>query len=363
MPSQWNCPACNHSNAIATDGSRTSPQCGACEFTLRPVVESVLPLDAAPEADSADATAPKKSTTSKPKTFGATTLSAADTGAPLGAPGFDWVCRSKDCGTANDGTRSTCSECSEAIVPSNWNCGTCGATNFKLRSQCFDCRGEIQAAWLCLGCKKKTSIYEMHCRGCNEERPAARGARIGGGRGGGGGGNKPADWICGTCHKMNFGNRTTCRSCDTPRMMVSSADGDGVGNMAAMRPVGDNNWACRSCQSTNFRTRKDCWQCGGKRGAHAAPGSGIDEDANVLPAFSEDDEGFKHLSEQERAKQDGKKIFVARGDQTDEMAWICAKCLHQNFKHSKDCFKCYAPKAAAPMSRVVVVKKTKSFKL
>ena len=26
--------------------------------------------------------------------------------------------------------------------------------------------------------------------------------------------------------------------------------------------------------------------------------------------------------------------------------WVCAKCLHKNFRTQKDCFRCFAPKQA-----------------
>jgi ribosomal protein L40E len=317
------------------------------------------------------------------------------------------MCRNDGCAHVNDGSTATCVKCNSLIQPANWMCDGCGSVNYMLRNQCFSCHAGIQPTWLCMGCRTRSSVYSMDCRKCGEQRqpcaaahatphpparpPAARGG-LGGGTartvvanwcgGGGGAGGQPSaaanatanrragarragDWMCSVCHKLNHGNRTECFACEAPRR--TEAELNGVAGHSAV--LGDSNWVCRSCAASNFRTRTSCWQCAAQapRGG-LAPSSGIDQaEAQNRPDIAQ--EGFQPT---EQPGSDGsekkppaaeKKVWLSREDQMEDNDWVCARCMHKNFRNQKDCFRCFAPKTVAPVSRVVVKPKVKNFKL
>jgi hypothetical protein len=125
--------------------------------------------------------------------------------------------------------------------------------------------------------------------------------------------------------------------------------------------VGDSNWSCRSCGSVNFRTRDCCWQCSAHapRGAHAV-NAGIDDVVGTRPNIVQ--EGFQEPT-QPKSPESERRVWLAREDKMEEADWVCARCMHKNFRSQKDCFRCFAPKSVAPVSRVVVKPKNKNFKL
>lgn len=317
----------------------------------------------------------------------------------LGAPGFPWLCRNKDCGAENPGTVSTCRECGWKIWPSDWMCSSCGVSNFKMRSECFNCNSPIQPYWHCVGCKKNSSIYEKRCRSCAVKRPVPTGNGVNLGGGGGGGaassaakraGSGQGDWVCAVCHKFNYARRTNCFSCETPR----GGSAEGMPTVSEITPVGDSNWRCHICSALNFRSRTGCWQCQTTRSNDfASEGIQIQQDFDTAPLI--DREGFqtmnaegaggggssiKDQSEAAKVERRRKAIEHAAGwsgsgqfdhrrnqggmfhppgtanlaDAADDgQDWVCAKCMRRNFGGTTECGRCMAPKTVAPGSRAL----------
>lgn len=277
----------------------------------------------------------------------------------LGPPGFDWMCRNVTCGTVNDGATDTCRTCLTKVSPSNWICEMCTGINYKLRAQCFVCKTAIPLSWQCSSCHKKTSVYDIVCRNCNAERPKmkptlgkdglplvgstkVRVSKI-----------ARTDWICLQCHKANHSRREACVKCEAPR--PSLAPDPNNGHTYAV-PIGDNNWTCKGCQATNFRTRNDCWQCG-QVNPEGAASSGID-DSTTAPSI--DEEGFQPEkarleTDEERNQKWVSEWSTGKGQSKigDDAEWICATCMHRNFKENKDCHKCFTPKMVAEVSPLI----------
>lgn len=325
----------------------------------------------------------------------------------LGAPGFPWLCRNKECGAENPGNIAVCRECDWKVWPSDWMCSTCGVSNFKMRDACFNCQSPIQPYWHCVGCKKNTSIYEKRCRSCAVKRPVPTGAgvNVGGGASasaasssaGKRAGSGQGDWVCAVCHKFNYARRTNCFSCETARGTTA----DGVPTVSEITPVGDSNWRCHICSALNFRSRSGCWQCQTARAQDfASEGIQIQENADTAPLIER--EGFqtkddsdsstrsiKDQSEAAKLERRRKAIEHAAGwsgsgqfnhqrhhmnsasssggmfhppssthlgDQTmmdDGGDWVCAKCMRRNFGGTTECGRCMAPKTVAPGSKAL----------
>jgi ribosomal protein L40E len=274
------------------------------------------------------------------------------------------MCRNDSCAHVNDGSTATCVKCNSLIQPANWMCDGCGSVNYMLRNQCFSCHAGIQPTWLCMGCRTRSSVYSMDCRKCGEQRQPSAAANATANRRAGA--RRAGDWMCSVCHKLNHGNRTECFACEAPRR--TEAELNGVAGHSAV--LGDSNWVCRSCAASNFRTRTSCWQCAAQapRGG-LAPSSGIDQaEAQNRPDIAQ--EGFQPTEQppgsdgsEKKPPAAEKKVWLSREDQMEDNDWVCARCMHKNFRNQKDCFRCFAPKTVAPVSRVVVKPKVKNFKL
>eukprot|EP00758_Cryptobia_borreli_P001098 Tbor_TRINITY_DN1936_c0_g1::TRINITY_DN1936_c0_g1_i1::g.3523::m.3523 len=285
---------------------------------------------------------------------------------PQGAPGFEWMCREKACGSTNKGDTDICKACSTKIVPADWECDTCGAKNHWCRGMCFNCHTSIAPSWLCLRCRTRTSIYDVGCRNCSSPRPpvepidpltlrtdqkgkAGKG-RIAGGR------TKGIDWMCQGCRSQNFSWRDRCFSCDLVRD-ATTEEGAGSGGAggeplmdsdgAPMVAVNDNNWLCDSCHASNFRTRTECWQCGRSANGQGAIASSEDE----VPTFAK--EGFQAGKEDSPASS---SILNAWGSK-DKDEWTCGKCFSKNFKNRSECHRCGVAKTVAVVTKRVIMKK------
>lgn len=286
--------------------------------------------------------------------------------APLGPPGFDWMCREATCGTINAGDEESCSKCGTHINPTEWECCHCGALNHMSRSRCFSCHIIIPVSWVCSSCRTATSIYDHSCRNCGEARPATepkdpRSVRppmtthTGSFRGAGGRRHMVhrQDWNCAECHGVNFASRTSCYQCGAPRgssdSMASSsaADANACADQATQDfAVSHNNWFCRHCQVSNFRTRTSCWQCGRTSSGSGATSWSADEFA---PEFEK--EGFQ--PEADGGISEGQvSVWSKKSDD-----WTCGKCFSKNFKNRQECHKCGAAKTVAVAPRRAFVRK------
>ena len=387
-PPAWTCPSCDGANPIDPIKVAASPQCGHCAYTLRPGGADNDEAQAASLAASSSRPLPAKSipapqpqrppTRPTPSTSQAPTIELGgnrggtaqqqvgqQSGAQidvskLGPPGFAWMCRAQTCNHVNEGNTAFCTECQGPIQPASWGC-ECGAVNYMLRNVCFSCNVPIRPTWLCMGCRSQTSVYEGQCRSCGEERKmvAGRGSGRGSRRAAGSG---AGDWICSACRKMNHANRTECFGCELPKQTSDEM----TGNAGQIQMVGDSNWTCRSCSAVNFRTRKSCWQCNAVVGrGGGAINAGIDDlDEASKPQIAK--EGFQDPSTEDgpgHSEPKQRKVWLANDEKMEDSDWVCARCMHKNFRTSKDCFKCFAPKVVAPMSRVVVKPKSKNFKI
>lgn len=268
---------------------------------------------------------------------------------PSGPPGFDWMCRDTSCGHINPGDEEVCMKCKEHVSPAEWECPFCAAQNHLSRTKCFSCHSSIPISWSCSECRVATSIYDKKCRSCGVERPPAEPklphevAR----------GNvygltqqrnqKKGDWLCAGCNAMNFGWRSECYQCASPRSEASVGTTEG-GDWNSPGNVSHNNWYCVQCQASNFRTRNDCWQCG----AINQNAGGWSATENT-PKF--DREGFQDgdAKPAEGTMNSWKKV--------DD--WACAKCFAKNFKNRTECYKCGAPRMTIAPRRAAIRKPVK----
>lgn len=278
---------------------------------------------------------------------------------PSGPPGFDWMCRERNCGAVNGGDDDTCSSCNTPISPDEWECPGCAALNHCSRGSCFNCKGPIPVSWVCMQCRAMTSVYDSACRNCSAARPKVEPRTVRDAaafRDGTRGLPKPrkADWSCPSCHMLNFASRTECFKCQAAKPGAHAAavsDGwDALASTAPAAPVGDANWQCRSCGASNFRTRTDCWQCHAKAASHQVGGW---QDTSSEPKFEK--EGF----------QGGEDVPLAPGQVkgwgskvigSDD--WTCSKCFSKNFRAKTECFKCGAAKSVLTAPRKAFAKKS-----
>lgn len=267
---------------------------------------------------------------------------------PPGPPGFDWMCRQLSCGHINPGDEENCMKCGEHITPAEWECPFCAALNHMARVKCFSCQTPIPISWSCSECRTATSIYDKQCRSCSVERPPAEpklphevgrdniygltNQRN----------PKKGDWLCGACNAMNFGWRTECYQCASPR--ADAAIGSGAGSDWSQAAASHNNWFCPQCQASNFRTRNTCWQCGT---ANADAGGWSAGEAT--PKFER--EGFQD--------GDAKPAEGAMNAWKKADDWACAKCFAKNFKNRTECYKCGAPRMTIAPRRTPIRKPVK----
>lgn len=266
---------------------------------------------------------------------------------PPGPPGFDWMCRQPDCGHINPGDEEVCMKCQEHIQPTEWECPFCAAINHLSRSKCFNCMQSIPISWKCFECKMSTSIYDKQCRSCSLQRPPAepklpREAVHTGGvtqqRN-----SKRGDWLCSACNGLNFGFRTECFQCSSPRTEASQSVSGG--DAWSQSSGGHNNWFCPQCQATNFRTRGECWQCGTPN-----------QEASFGEWSSDSTPKFEHEGFQDG---DAKPAEGAMNSWRKNDDWACAKCFAKNFKSRNECFKCGAPRMAAVVRKSPIRKPVK----
>ncbi|XP_059619224.1 ATP-dependent RNA helicase vasa [Phlebotomus argentipes] len=138
-----------------------------------------------------------------------------------------------------------------ASRPGDWNCSGCGKNNFASRNECFSCHQEKDESGE--GARRGGGFG-----GTNEERPRA--------------GQRPGDWNCSGCGKSNFASRNECFSCHQEKdesCVVSSGEGGrrrggfgcnegGEKPRAGQRP---GDWTCPSCSKLNFASRTACFDC------------------------------------------------------------------------------------------------------
>eukprot|EP00796_Vickermania_ingenoplastis_P005049 gene5049-3636_t len=267
---------------------------------------------------------------------------------PPGPPGFDWMCRQTSCGHINPGDEEACMKCGEHITPVEWECPFCAALNHMARIKCFSCQSPIPISWTCHECKTATSIYDKQCRSCSTERlPAEPKLPHEVARGNVYGltpqrNQKKGDWLCAACNAMNFGWRTECYQCASPRTeaAVGVSGDDGWSQSSASH----NNWYCSQCQASNFRTRGECWQCGTPN--NEAGGWSSTENT---PKFER--EGFQ---DGDAKPAEGTMNSWKKADD-----WACAKCFAKNFKNRTECYKCGAPRMTIAPRRAAIRKPVK----
>lgn len=267
-------------------------------------------------------------------------------------PGFDWMCRERQCGAMNKGDANVCVQCNHQIIPSEWECGTCAARNHWSRGLCFSCSTPITPSWLCNRCRTRTSIYDSECRSCNSQRPPVepvdprdvKSGKLAKGKGK----KTTTDWVCEGCKAQNFSWRDRCFSCDMAKepgaqggMWTDGSGSDG----SSVAAVNDNNWLCDSCHASNFRTRTECWQCG--KGAVSAA---IASDTESVPTFEK--EGFQ------KGLPDAPAVGASKtwGPKNPE-DWVCGKCFAKNFKSKTECHKCGTVKTVAAVTKKITIRK------
>ena len=80
---------------------------------------------------------------------------------------------------------------------------------------------------------------------------------------------KPGDWMCASCGKSNFAVRTECFGCHKPRAVVESPAAPLSQRPAVVVPATSTlragDWPCPTCCFGNFGTRTHCLQCGTPR--------------------------------------------------------------------------------------------------
>ncbi|KAI4380950.1 hypothetical protein MLD38_007077 [Melastoma candidum] len=159
--------------------------------------------------------------------------------------------------------------------------------------------------------------------------------------------NRPGDWTCRSCHRMNFQRRESCQRCGGPRTMERVGGGGGgdflnfVGRPPAIVAppspfrmtvpgVRPGDWYCAigNCGTHNFANRTTCFRCGALR-----------EEVNT--------EGGAFESEVHQWMGTGMGGGVSNnrpgwraGD------WICTRlgCNEHNFANRTECFRCNAPR-------------------
>lgn len=106
--------------------------------------------------------------------------------------------------------------------------------------------------------------------------------------------NRPGDWTCRSCHRMNFQRRDLCQRCGEPRPLERGSDylGSFGGRPASTPPshfgltgpdVRPGDWYCAigNCGTHNFANRTTCFRCGAFR-EDANEGGMIDSEVQRL---------------------------------------------------------------------------------
>ncbi|AYV83638.1 MAG: putative RNA-binding protein C17H9.04c [Hyperionvirus sp.] len=83
----------------------------------------------------------------------------------------------------------------DRIKRSDWLCENCDLIIFARRDECFKCRAPRPSG---------TSMGEP----LNEDRGRKKYKYE----------PRPGDWICKSCHDIQFARNTVCRKCDTPKI-------------------------------------------------------------------------------------------------------------------------------------------------
>lgn len=196
----WLCNRCRTRTSIYDDGCRS---CG----TQRPPVEPVDPRDV--KSGKHQRAKPKKT-------------------------GTDWTC--EGCKAQNFGWRDRCFSCDMAKEPggggqmwtdgsaggdgapiaavndNNWLCDSCHASNFRTRTECWQCgKGAVSAAIASDTESVPTFAKEGFQKGV-EDSPALGETRSW---------TNSDDWVCGKCFAKNYKSKTECHKCGTTKTVAA----------------------------------------------------------------------------------------------------------------------------------------------
>ncbi|KAL3639501.1 hypothetical protein CASFOL_017408 [Castilleja foliolosa] len=138
---------------------------------------------------------------------------------------------------------------------------------------------------------------------------------------------RQGDWMCGTCHHINFQKRDLCQRCACPKytnyngssadIMMSSSGGQ---NASQVVLAGD--WYCgvQNCGAHNYASRNSCYKCCASKDYYGYGAAGI------MQAYS------------------GYACDAIPGWKNGD--WICNRlgCGMHNYASRMECLKCHTPR-------------------
>mmetsp|Transcript_14405 Transcript_14405/g.39569 ORF Transcript_14405/g.39569 Transcript_14405/m.39569 type:complete len:554 (-) Transcript_14405:91-1752(-) len=306
-------------------------------------------------------------------------------GAPIAGADGNWSC--PECQNINFPARGACNRC-QAPKPQDsapvaghgggggkWACHSCQSMNFPNRMTCFRCAAErphagedaelqeleqffaqetgqgqqaptrgapvagMDGNWACANCSNVNFAVRNACNRCQMPKPHEvqfqQPQQSSRGPGGAPTAGVDGNWGCPVCQNINFGMRTSCNRCQTPKPqdemlapqhMEPSHQGGRTQGGAPIAGL-DGNWACPMCSNINFPMRTSCNRC---QTPKPQDESTLDELANFFEAQVE------HAAPQKGGK--GPPMAGLDGN------WACTNCSNVNFAIRNACNRCQMPK-------------------
>ncbi|KAL9654990.1 hypothetical protein ABK040_008777 [Willaertia magna] len=121
------------------------------------------------------------------------------------------------------------------------------------------------------------------------------------------------DWICKKCNTNNFGFRTNCFSCQSPKESITTQTLSNNNTVSLNSSVNNSNvnnsrdWICKHCNTNNFGFRMECFNC-------------------------------------KKPKENLTMTNHVGNNNANNNDWICKHCNTNNFAFRTNCFSCQSPK-------------------
>ena len=117
----------------------------------------------------------------------------------------------------------------------DWNCSSCGFSNFASRESCKNCNSPKNVV-------NNQSLIGNQIQNNNQQV-------------------MKGDWGCSSCGFSNFASRESCKNCNSPKNVVNNQSliGNQIQNNNQQMMKGD--WGCSSCGFLNFASRESCKNC------------------------------------------------------------------------------------------------------
>lgn len=156
----------------------------------------------------------------------------------------------------------------DQISPEDWACPACGNINWARRTHCNWCqaervipmRGPAQSKYPPSYAAPAASYAAPAASYAAPAAPAAGKQKWS---------PKPTDWTCPSCGNINFARREACNICLTPKPANAVAPVTAPSPMTGFEAptkkpfkILSGDWICEVCQNVNFGRRSACNRCG-----------------------------------------------------------------------------------------------------